>query len=52
MRELFEEIRITLTPDDLTLLSNNPVRVSLLQGEHRLVYVFSAYVPLPYVRDS
>jgi 8-oxo-dGTP pyrophosphatase MutT (NUDIX family) len=44
-RELLEEIGLTLTPDDLTILSNGPVRVSLLEGKHELVYVFLAYVP-------
>jgi 8-oxo-dGTP pyrophosphatase MutT (NUDIX family) len=33
VRELHEETSLTLTFDDLTLLSNNPVRVSLLKGK-------------------
>jgi 8-oxo-dGTP pyrophosphatase MutT (NUDIX family) len=49
VRELREETGLTLTSDDLTLLSNNPVRVSLHEGQHWLVYVFSAYVPVPFV---
>jgi 8-oxo-dGTP pyrophosphatase MutT (NUDIX family) len=49
VRELIEETSLTLTPDDLSMLSNNPVRVSLLEGRHQLVYVFSAHVPAPYV---
>jgi hypothetical protein len=32
-----------------TLLNNNMVRVSLLEGERQLVYIFSAYIPLPFV---
>jgi 8-oxo-dGTP pyrophosphatase MutT (NUDIX family) len=48
-RELREETGLTLTCDDLTLLSNNPVRVSLPESEYQLVYVFSAYVPVPFV---
>jgi hypothetical protein len=31
------------------MLSNNPVRVWLLEGKHKLVYVFSAFVPVPFV---
>jgi hypothetical protein len=37
-----------LTHDDLTLLSDAPVRVALPVGQH-LVYVYSAFVPIPYV---
>jgi hypothetical protein len=37
-----------LTPDDLTLLSDAHVRVALPDGLH-LVYVYSAYVPVPFV---
>jgi 8-oxo-dGTP pyrophosphatase MutT (NUDIX family) len=47
-RELHEETGLTLTPDDLTLLSDAPVRVALLEGQ-QLVYVYSAYVPVPFV---
>jgi ADP-ribose pyrophosphatase YjhB (NUDIX family) len=43
VRELHEETGLTLTPDDLTLLSDAHVRVSLPQGL-QLVYVYSAYV--------
>jgi hypothetical protein len=37
-----------LTPDDLTLLSDAPVRVGLPKGQ-QLVYVYSASVPVPFV---
>jgi hypothetical protein len=49
IHEIIGENSLTLTPDDLTMLSNNPDRVSLLDGKHHLVYVFSAYVPIPFV---
>jgi 8-oxo-dGTP pyrophosphatase MutT (NUDIX family) len=49
VRELFEETGHPLTSDDLTMLRNKPVRVSLPEGEHHLVYAFSTYVPVPYV---
>jgi 8-oxo-dGTP pyrophosphatase MutT (NUDIX family) len=52
IRDLFEETGLTLTVDDLTMLSNNLVRVPLLEGMRKLVYVFSAYVPVPYVTTS
>jgi 8-oxo-dGTP pyrophosphatase MutT (NUDIX family) len=42
VRELFEEIGLILTADDLTLLSGNPLRVPLPHGQHQLVHVFSA----------
>jgi ADP-ribose pyrophosphatase YjhB (NUDIX family) len=45
VRELHEETGLTLTPDDLTLLSDAPVRVALPDGQ-QLVYVYSAYVPV------
>jgi ADP-ribose pyrophosphatase YjhB (NUDIX family) len=48
VRELHEETGLTLTPDDLMLLSDARVRVALLVGQH-LVYVYSASVPVPYV---
>jgi 8-oxo-dGTP pyrophosphatase MutT (NUDIX family) len=48
VRELHEETSLTLTPDDLTLLSDAPVRVALLEGQ-QLVYVYSASVPVPFV---
>jgi 8-oxo-dGTP pyrophosphatase MutT (NUDIX family) len=34
VRELLKEIGLTLTHDDLTMLSNNPVRVSLHEDKH------------------
>jgi hypothetical protein len=37
-----------LTNDDLTLLSDAPVRLALPAGQ-QLVYIYSAYVPIPYV---
>jgi hypothetical protein len=37
-----------MTPDDLTMLSDAPVRVGLPVGQH-LVYVYSASVLVPYV---
>jgi hypothetical protein len=37
-----------LTPDDLTLLSDAAVRVALPEGQ-KLVYIYSAYLPVPYV---
>jgi ADP-ribose pyrophosphatase YjhB (NUDIX family) len=43
VRELREETGLTLTPDDLTLLSDAPVRVALPEGQ-LFVYVYSAYV--------
>jgi ADP-ribose pyrophosphatase YjhB (NUDIX family) len=48
VRELHDETRLTLTPDDLTLLSDAHVRVALPKGQ-QLVYVYSAFVPIPYV---
>jgi 8-oxo-dGTP pyrophosphatase MutT (NUDIX family) len=45
VRELHEETGLTLTPDDLTLLSDAPVQVALPQGR-QLVYVYSASVPV------
>jgi 8-oxo-dGTP pyrophosphatase MutT (NUDIX family) len=49
VRELFEATGLTLTVDDLTLLSNNHVRVPLRAGKQQLVHVFAASVPVPYV---
>jgi ADP-ribose pyrophosphatase YjhB (NUDIX family) len=49
VRELFEKIDLTLTVDDLTLLSNNPRRVPLNVGKHKLVYIYVACVPIPHV---
>jgi 8-oxo-dGTP pyrophosphatase MutT (NUDIX family) len=48
VRELHEETGLTLTRDDFTLLSDAPVRVALPEGQ-QLVYVYSAYVPVPFV---
>jgi hypothetical protein len=48
VRELHEEICLILIPDDLTLLSDAPVRVALLVGQD-LVYVYSASIHVPYV---
>jgi ADP-ribose pyrophosphatase YjhB (NUDIX family) len=44
VRELHEETGLILTPDDLTLLSDAPVRVALPEGQ-QLVYVYSASIP-------
>jgi ADP-ribose pyrophosphatase YjhB (NUDIX family) len=49
VRELLEEARLTLTYDDLTMLSDAPDRVALPKGRRQHVYVYSAYVPVPYV---
>jgi 8-oxo-dGTP pyrophosphatase MutT (NUDIX family) len=48
VRELYGETGITLTLDDLTLLSDAPVRVALPVGQ-QLVYAYSASFPVPYV---
>jgi 8-oxo-dGTP pyrophosphatase MutT (NUDIX family) len=48
VRELHEETGLALTPDDLTLLSDAPVRVALLEGQP-LVYIYSACIPVPFV---
>jgi ADP-ribose pyrophosphatase YjhB (NUDIX family) len=48
VRELHEETGLVLTPDDLTLLSDAPVRVALPQGQ-QLVYIYSASVPVSFV---
>jgi ADP-ribose pyrophosphatase YjhB (NUDIX family) len=47
VREIHEETGLTLTPDDLTLLSDAPVRVPLPKGQ-QIVYVYSAYIPVPF----
>jgi 8-oxo-dGTP pyrophosphatase MutT (NUDIX family) len=49
VRELHEETGLVLTFDDLTILSYNPVRVSLPEAKHQLGYVFSAFVPVPFI---
>jgi 8-oxo-dGTP pyrophosphatase MutT (NUDIX family) len=51
VRELHEENGLILTPDDLTVLSDAPVRVALPEGQHH-VHVYSASVPVPYVCDG
>jgi 8-oxo-dGTP pyrophosphatase MutT (NUDIX family) len=48
VRELHEETGLILTPNDLTLLSDAPVRVALPEGQ-QFVYVYSAHVLVPYV---
>jgi ADP-ribose pyrophosphatase YjhB (NUDIX family) len=48
VRELHEETGLIPTPDDLTLFSDAHVRVALPDGQ-QLVYVYSAYVHVPYV---
>jgi ADP-ribose pyrophosphatase YjhB (NUDIX family) len=45
VRELHEETGLVMIPDDLTVLSDAHVRVTLPQGRH-LVYVYSASVPV------
>jgi ADP-ribose pyrophosphatase YjhB (NUDIX family) len=52
VRELLEETSLTLTFDDLILLSDAPVRVALHGGRRQHVYVFSAYVQVPYVTTN
>jgi 8-oxo-dGTP pyrophosphatase MutT (NUDIX family) len=48
VRELYEESGLVWTLDDLTMLSDASVRVALPVGQ-RLVCVYSASVPVPYV---
>jgi ADP-ribose pyrophosphatase YjhB (NUDIX family) len=48
VRELLEENGLILTPDDLTLLSDARARVALPAGQ-QLVYIYSAFVHVPYV---
>jgi ADP-ribose pyrophosphatase YjhB (NUDIX family) len=52
VRELLEETGLALTAYDLTLLSNAPVRVALTEGQRELVYVFSAFVLVPYEKAN
>jgi ADP-ribose pyrophosphatase YjhB (NUDIX family) len=47
VRELQEETGLIWTPDDLTLLSDAPVRVALPEGQ-QLVYVYSASNPVSF----
>jgi ADP-ribose pyrophosphatase YjhB (NUDIX family) len=49
VRELFEETCLTLTVDDLTMLSNSHVRVPLFVGMHLIVYGFATSHSVPYV---
>jgi 8-oxo-dGTP pyrophosphatase MutT (NUDIX family) len=44
VRELLEETDLSLTVDDLTLLSGIPIRVPLLARQYQHVHVFSASV--------
>jgi ADP-ribose pyrophosphatase YjhB (NUDIX family) len=48
VRELHEKTGLILTLDDLTLLSDAPVRVALHVG-HQFVYVYLVSVPIPYM---
>jgi ADP-ribose pyrophosphatase YjhB (NUDIX family) len=48
VRELHDDTGLILTPDNLMLLSDAPVRVALHVGQ-QLVYVYTACVPVPYV---
>jgi 8-oxo-dGTP pyrophosphatase MutT (NUDIX family) len=52
VRELLQETDLTLRHDYLIMLNNNAVLVSLREGKNQLVYVFSAYVPVPYVEAN
>jgi ADP-ribose pyrophosphatase YjhB (NUDIX family) len=47
VRELHKETGLASTLDDLTLLSDALVRVALLGQQ--LVYIYSAFVPVPFV---
>jgi 8-oxo-dGTP pyrophosphatase MutT (NUDIX family) len=47
VRKLLEETGLTLTLDDLTLLSDAPVRVALPEGQRKLVYVFRRMFRFP-----
>jgi hypothetical protein len=49
VRELYEEKGLILTLDDLTMLSDAHVCVAIPEGQ-QLVYVFSAFVPVPFVK--
>ena len=51
IRELHEETGLVLTPDDLTLLSGEPVNVTLPQGR-QLVYVYSASIPVLFATNN
>jgi hypothetical protein len=49
VRELLEETGLTLTLDDLTLLTDAPLHVALPRGRRQYVYVYSACIPVPYL---
>jgi ADP-ribose pyrophosphatase YjhB (NUDIX family) len=49
-RELFEETGLTMTFDDLILLSGASIRLPLPDGKHQLVYAYSASVHVPHVK--
>jgi 8-oxo-dGTP pyrophosphatase MutT (NUDIX family) len=51
VRELHEETGLVLTPDDLTLLSDAHVRVTLPQGR-QLVYVYSATIHVMFATNN
>jgi hypothetical protein len=46
---LFEETGLTVTVFDLTMLSGASFRVPLGGGKYQLVYVYSAFVDVPYI---
>jgi hypothetical protein len=48
VRDLHKETRLILTRDDLTPLSDAPIRVALHVGQ-QLVYVYTAIVSVAYV---
>jgi ADP-ribose pyrophosphatase YjhB (NUDIX family) len=51
VRELHEETGLVLTPEDLTLLSGEPVIITLPQGR-QLVYVYSASFPVLFATNN
>jgi 8-oxo-dGTP pyrophosphatase MutT (NUDIX family) len=51
VRELHEETDLVLTPDDLTLLSGEPVLVTLPQGR-KLVYVYSSTIHVMFATNN
>jgi ADP-ribose pyrophosphatase YjhB (NUDIX family) len=51
-REMFEETDFTLTVDELTLLSGAHVRDSLPGDKLQHVYVYLAYIHVPYVNAN
>jgi ADP-ribose pyrophosphatase YjhB (NUDIX family) len=51
VRELHEETGLVLTPDDLTLLSDEHVRATLPQGR-QLVYVYSASIHVMFATNN